>query len=101
MALPVSMSATAEPITAHLVLTIEGGVAESQVTPLFGPLHAGDTLNAVRLGTQRSRFAPNPASALTASGGDFIAFALERRDPLVNRGMRIARGEARDREEVV
>jgi hypothetical protein len=41
------MSATAEPITAHLVLTIEGGVAESEVTPLFGPLHAGDTLNAV------------------------------------------------------
>lgn len=46
-ALAVSMSATAEPITAHLVLTIEGGVAESEVTPLFGPLHAGDTLNAV------------------------------------------------------
>ena len=45
--LAVSMSATAEPITAHLVLTIEGGVAESEVTPLFGPLHAGDTLNAV------------------------------------------------------
>jgi hypothetical protein len=40
------MSATAEPITAHLVLTIEGGVAESEVTPLFGPLHAGGTLNA-------------------------------------------------------
>jgi hypothetical protein len=46
-ALAVSMSATAEPISAHLVLTIEGGVAESEVTPLFGPLHAGDTLNAV------------------------------------------------------
>jgi hypothetical protein len=46
-ALAVSMSATAEPITVHLVLTIEGGVAESEVTPLFGPLHAGDTLNAV------------------------------------------------------
>src|SRR6185312_15244860 len=46
-ALAVSMSATAEPITAHLVLTIEGGVTESDVTPLFGPLHAGDTLNAV------------------------------------------------------
>jgi len=45
-ALAVSMSAMAEPITAHLVLTIEGGVAESEVTPLFGPLHAGDTLNA-------------------------------------------------------
>ena len=45
-ALAVSMSATAEPITAHLVLTVEG-VAESEVTPLFGPLHAGDTLNAV------------------------------------------------------
>jgi hypothetical protein len=41
------MSATAEPITARLVLTIEGGVAASEVTPLFGPLHAGDTLNAV------------------------------------------------------
>jgi hypothetical protein len=46
-ALAVSISATAEPITTHLVLTIEGGVAESEVTPLFGPLHAGDTLNAV------------------------------------------------------
>ena len=45
-ALAVSMSATAEPITAHLVLTIEGGVAESEVTPLFGPLHAGDALKA-------------------------------------------------------
>jgi hypothetical protein len=45
-ALAVSMSAMAEPITAHLVLTIEGGVAESEVTPLFGPLHAGDTLKA-------------------------------------------------------
>ena len=41
------MSATAEPTTAHPVLTVEGGVAESEVTPLFGPLHAGDTLNAV------------------------------------------------------
>jgi hypothetical protein len=40
-------SATAEPVTAHLVLTIEGGVAEADVTPLFGALHAGDTLNAV------------------------------------------------------
>ena len=46
-ALAVSMSATAEPITAHLVLTIEGGVAEAEVTPLFGPLYAGDTLNAM------------------------------------------------------
>ena len=46
-ALAMSMSATAEPITTHLVLTIEGGVAESEVTPLFGPLHAGDTLDAV------------------------------------------------------
>jgi len=46
-ALAVSMSATAEPITARLVLSIDGGVAESEVTPLFGPLHAGDTLNAV------------------------------------------------------
>jgi len=46
-ALSVSMSATAEPIKARLVLTIEDGVAESEVTPLFGPLHPGDTLNAV------------------------------------------------------
>ena len=41
------MTAAAEPITAHLVLTIEAGIAESEVTPLFGPLHAGDTLDAV------------------------------------------------------
>jgi hypothetical protein len=46
-ALAVAMSAAAEPVTAHLVLTIEGGVAESEVTPFFGPLHAGDTLDAV------------------------------------------------------
>ena len=46
-ALALSMSAAADPITAHLVLTIEGGVSESEVTPLFGPLQAGDTLNAV------------------------------------------------------
>jgi hypothetical protein len=46
MALAVSTSATADPITAHLVLTIQA-VAESEVTPLFGPLHEGDTLSAV------------------------------------------------------
>jgi hypothetical protein len=45
-ALAVSISATADPITARLVLTIEPGIAESEITPLFGPLHAGDTLNA-------------------------------------------------------
>src|SRR3982751_5227549 len=44
--LAVSVSATAEPITVRLVLTIDAGIAESEVTPLFGPLHAGDTLNA-------------------------------------------------------
>ena len=47
MALTVSTSAKADPITTHLVLTIQGGVAQSEVTPLFGPLHAGDTLDAV------------------------------------------------------
>jgi len=46
-ALAVSISAAAEPITVRLVLTIEDGIAQSEVTPLFGPLHAGDTLNAV------------------------------------------------------
>src|SRR6185369_4024794 len=44
---------------------------------------------------------PTAASALTVSGGDFFALALERRDPVVDRGVRIARGEARDRKEVV
>jgi hypothetical protein len=46
-ALAMSMPATAEPITVHLVLTIQPGIDEPAVTPLFGPLHAGDTLPAV------------------------------------------------------
>src|SRR4051794_38758678 len=40
------------------------------------------------------------ASASTVPGGDLVALALERGDPVVDRGVRVARGKARNGEQV-
>src|SRR4051794_27353282 len=45
-ALSIPAAGSAEPVTVHLLLTLQGEVNDAHATPIFGPLHPGDTLQA-------------------------------------------------------